>query len=340
MRVLQLTTVRSSFFQDQVLSLQENGIKCDILAASDWRKHKNEQSKNDIRFRKRLWDTFENMIGGFNPIYYSAASLRFQSKIIYKIFNNNYDIIHSNSAFTAPFAVIQPQRPVVMTFWGSCLQGDRLYGYSENMVKFCAKRADATIVRNNKMKKKLDQNSKVIPSGVDLQKFKPQDKKLARTKLDWEQNEYYIIFVNNPKKKVKRFNLAKKVASQVDSMCEKNVNLYVVSGVPHNQISTYMNAADVLLLTSKNEGSPNVVKEAMACNCPVVSTNVGDVKQRVKNVNNSYVCESEMELVKAVVSVLRNGGRTNGRENINKLGKERIAERIIEVYEDTLKKYE
>ena len=47
--------------------------------------------------------------------------------------------------------------------------------------------------------------------------------------------------------------------------------------------------SDLLLVTSKQEVSPNVVKEAMACNIPIISSNCGDVNERIKKTNYSYL---------------------------------------------------
>ena len=93
-----------------------------------------------------------------------------------------------------------------------------------------------------------------------------------------------------------------------------------------------MNAADALLLTSKLEGSPNTVKEAMACNLPVVSTDVGDVRTRLENVTPSAVCTSEAELVDRLVEVLETGERSNGRTHVETVSWDRMADEIIQVY--------
>jgi len=112
--------------------------------------------------------------------------------------------------------------------------------------------------------------------------------------------------------------------------------LHAVTGVPHEEMPTHMNAADALLLTSKREGSPNSVKEAMACNLPVVATDVGDVADRLRDVTPSHVCRSDAELVDGLVDVLDRGVPSNGRAAIEPLGLERMAARIRDVYENAL----
>jgi len=98
-----------------------------------------------------------------------------------------------------------------------------------------------------------------------------------------------------------------------------------------------MNAADVMLLTSKHEGSPNTVKEAMACNIPVVSTPVGDVRERLAGVSPGGVGATESELVVLVEDVLSNPTRSNGREAVQEVSWDRIGDQIIDIYQSVLR---
>jgi glycosyltransferase involved in cell wall biosynthesis len=99
---------------------------------------------------------------------------------------------------------------------------------------------------------------------------------------------------------------------------------------------SYLNAADALLLTSKREGSPNTVKEAMACNVPVVATDVGDVRQRLEGVTGSYVCQTDEELVEALACVLECEEESNGRDTIRDLSVEGMGTEIKRIYETIL----
>ena len=109
---------------------------------------------------------------------------------------------------------------------------------------------------------------------------------------------------------------------------------------------TYMNAADCLLLTSDSEGSPNVIKEAMACNCPIVTTDVGDVRERLVNLEGCYIVHDNdcrftdtkhaAELIATELQkALAFSKRTDGYQRIldDKLEISQIAKRILDVYE-------
>jgi glycosyltransferase involved in cell wall biosynthesis len=97
-----------------------------------------------------------------------------------------------------------------------------------------------------------------------------------------------------------------------------------------------MNAADVLLVTSRWEGSPNAVKEALACNLPVVATDVGDVRERLAGVSPSYVCQSDADLVTSLVDVLSDPRPSNGRTAANEVSLSRMGDRLQHVYETVL----
>ena len=100
----------------------------------------------------------------------------------------------------------------------------------------------------------------------------------------------------------------------------------------------YMNACDALVFPSYQEGSPNVVKQAMACNLPIVATDVGDVREVLENTAGCYICDPNVQQFgKALQLILSNNERTAGRERVRHLGRQSVARRVIGVYSDTLK---
>lgn len=243
----------------------------------------------------------------------------------------DYDLIHANFGLTAPMAVVQPRLPVVVTLWGSDLFGE--YGW---LTRLCVPHCDAVIVMSEAMANELDRECHVIPHGVDTDRFAPEPKRDARRRLDWSPDARHVLFPYPPSDDVKDYPRAERIVEAARERVDARVELRVVYGVPHDQMPTYMNAADVLLLTSRSEGSPNAVKEALACDLPVVATDVGDVSERLDGVRPSAVCRSDGELVDGLVDVLSDPRRSNGREAVRDLTLERMAGRIHAVYEDVL----
>jgi teichuronic acid biosynthesis glycosyltransferase TuaC len=247
--------------------------------------------------------------------------------------NNKFDIIHAHysaSAFVASFAV---RESLVVSLMGSDAFMSGLWSIAARF--FYKFRWDVTIVKSKGMKEQLRmKKALVMPNGVDLNKFKTVPKTEARAHIGYSKTKKLIIFVSDPAREEKNFDLAKSAVKYLD---RNNVELMPVFNVPSGEIPFYMNAADVLLLTSKWEGSVNVVKEAMACNLPIVSTDVGDVKENTSDVKGCYVCESNANsLSEGLKKALLLENRTNGREKILelKLDTESVAQKIIAVYEE------
>jgi glycosyltransferase involved in cell wall biosynthesis len=149
-------------------------------------------------------------------------------------------------------------------------------------------------------------------------------------------DEKLALFVGRYTDPLKRFDIAQDVVKclQASGM---DVEFVVASNEPYTKIPLYMSACDVLLLPSQYEGSPQVVKEAMACNLPVVSAEVGDVPDILAGVDSCYVCHRDPEnMAEKVKLILEQPRRTNGREKAQRYELSLIAKRIIQVYRETL----
>jgi teichuronic acid biosynthesis glycosyltransferase TuaC len=114
---------------------------------------------------------------------------------------------------------------------------------------------------------------------------------------------------------------------------DRPVTLRTVHGVDHESVPVYMNAADAQVLTSEREGSPTSVKEALACNLPVIALDVGDVRKRLAGIDRSTVATSDVELVDGLVETLEGSGRSNGRDAVREVSQEVTIDRVIDVYE-------
>ncbi|WP_277555945.1 glycosyltransferase [Halobaculum limi] len=256
---------------------------------------------------------------------------RFLPQVVRQSFGE-YDLVHANYGLTAPHALAQLRLPVVLSLWGTDLMGQ--YGW---LTKACARHADAVIVMSERMAEELDQPCYVIPHGVDLDVFKPMPTDEARAELGWAEGVHHVLFPYPPGRGVKDYPRAQRVVDRVRDLIDGPVELHTVTGEPHERMPLYYNAADVLLLTSQREGSPNAVKEALACNLPVVSTDVGDVPERLAGVSLSRVATTDDDLVDGVATALEAGERSDGRAAAERVGAEATGRRYREVYEEVLR---
>ena len=192
-------------------------------------------------------------------------------------------------------------------------------------------------MKSERTRSQLDRPLPVIPNGVNIEKFKVMGQDEARKTVGFKDGVKYVIFVSNPARSEKCYPLAQKA---VGALSDANVTLVPVFDKTHDEVVTYMCAADVLLMTSISEGSPNVIKEAMACNCPIVVTDVGDVHERLDGLEGCYIAGTRDvgELADLLAQALRFGKRTEGRQALLMQGltTHDIAERIKAVYSSVL----
>ena len=238
--------------------------------------------------------------------------------------------------------------PLVVSFCGDDLLGTPTPGLAwrirERVGRFIgllgARRADAIIVKSNNLFQSLPSPLRdkaiILPNGVDTNFFRPMERSEARAKLGWSQRSQIVLFNPSRKEDQDRKNptLARRTVELL-AQSVPDVSLQMLFNASPEEVRIMMNAADCLLVTSLHEGSPNIVKEAMSCNLPVVSVPCGDVAERLKMTQpggiRPYTAGS---LAKAIIDVFDSGCRSNGREQLLAQGltTAEIAERLIQIY--------
>jgi glycosyltransferase involved in cell wall biosynthesis len=206
------------------------------------------------------------------------------------------------------------------------------------LCRLLAMRADAVIIVSEHMRKNIPRSVKlnVLPSGLDFDSVVCLPKLEARERLGLPPDERLILFAGDPSLERKRYRLA----DEAVKILNKTLTARLIIGwnVPHSTIILLMNACDVLLFTSSDEGSPNVVKEALACNMPIVSVAVADVPFRLRDVVGCEISADERPetIAASVERVLRGGQRTNGREAVQNLDENLITAKVIDIYRSVL----
>ena len=256
----------------------------------------------------------------------------------------NCQIIHAHyglSGWAALFA--RSGEKLVVSFMGSDLLGN--YNLKGRALKYlnlllARRMADYAIVKTEEMAAITGKSETLstVPNGVDISLFVPTDKSQARDRLNIPKDAEIVLFVGEPGRSEKNISLALTALE----MTGRGFTLLKVSGKPHQEMPLYYSAADLLVMTSLHEGSPNTVKEAMACNCPVVSTPVGDVPFLLNGIQGCYVSSSDQQEyadnISRAMEFATRSDRTAGRERLLALGldSDTVAKRIRDIYEKVL----
>lgn len=287
-----------------------------------------DQGESVKKFNVKL-DYFGVRKGGISGYLNTIIPLR---KAIRK---GNYNIIHAHYLFSGIVASLATNKPVVVSLMGSDVEKSFLLRWLARIFHFISWKQ--IIVKSESLKNKLNIKAAcVIPNGVDIEKFNFIPKNIASNKIGFSNNKRNILFLADPKRKEKNFSLAEKAVRLLD---RQDVLLQTIFNKPSSEMPYYLNASDVILLTSLWEGSPNVIKEAMACNRPIVACNVGDIEDITGNIEGCFITtHNTREVTNALQKALDFQGPTSGRQRIKelKLDSESVAEKLTGLYKKVL----
>lgn len=242
------------------------------------------------------------------------------------------DLVHAHYALSGVIASLAGAKPLLVSLMGSDVRGSIWQRIISRV--FARYFWDACIVKTHEMKAVLrDERIHVIPNGVDMNHFIPESKEKALIETGWDETAINILFPSDPDREEKNFGLAEEA---VREMKDEKLKLRILRSVPREKVVHYLNASDVVLLTSRWEGSPNIIKEAMACNIPVVSTKVGDVEEIFDGTDGCYLVDSSAGDICAALRDAVKKKRTDGRVHIGHLDSGLIAGKISKIYSDII----
>ena len=246
------------------------------------------------------------------------------------------DIIHAHYGLSGLFANLQRRVPVVATYHGSDINEKNVLRFSKMAMRLSA--WNVFVSRKTLEIAKPEKKYTLLPCGIDLSDLQLTDKTEARQKMKLQADRKYILFAGAFDVEVKNAPLAKKAVALLQ---ESQTELLELKGYTREEVTLLMCAADAFLMTSLTEGSPQVIKEAMACGCPIVSVDVGDVKERVEGIEGCYVANTRepQELADLLRKAMSFEGRTKGHDRIvaDGLDNQQVAKQLIEIYERVLR---
>ena len=243
-----------------------------------------------------------------------------------KIKSGRYAVVHAHNGLSGLVANCQRKVPVVTTYHGSDINVRMLRMISCLPILFSA--YNIFVSERQIRQVRIKRRHAVVPCGVDTAVFYPVDKESARKEMKLGRQDNLVLFSSSFTNAVKNYPLASDAVKRV-----RDTALIELKGYTRRDVNLLMNAADVALMTSFTEGSPQFVKEAMAANCPVVTTDVGDVREIIGDTHHCYVTEYDAETIAGIIRKLVSlKVRTNGRERMVKYSSSIIAEKIVDIY--------
>ena len=255
-----------------------------------------------------------------------------------KVREGGYDVIHAHYSWTAYMASVATTGlnvPMVVSLMGNDILDHWWYpGLARMVAKMKPWRA--VIVKSQEMRQRVGMPyANVVPNGVNLERFSEKSKVESQKILGWDTAKKHVLFPARKEDTRKNWPLAEGAVKQ---LC--GIELHEMNGVPNDQTPILYNAADAVVLPSFYEGSANAVKEAMACNAPLVTTDMGDCRERIEGVEGCYVANTYEveEFAELLGKALAFGGKTKGRERLlaDGISDRQIAQRLIQIYESVL----
>ena len=245
----------------------------------------------------------------------------------------DYDIYHAHYSFSGYVASFARKKPLIVSLLGTdVIQSS----FSRLILRIISNifHWKHIIVKSDEMKNLLKINKiEVVPNGVDFNTFYPINKKKARLILNWDLNEKIILFNGSKSNPIKNY----KLAYNASNLCDQTIKIVEIKNLNQEELNLYYNACDLFLSTSHWEGSPNTIKEAMACNTNIVSTNVGDVNYLFGKEKYNHVCPFDPGIISSAInqSLIVKKDSNEGRQRLIQLSLQStdVARKIINLYQ-------
>ncbi len=290
-------------------------------------------SKNSGRIAPFITDQVEALReAGVNCEYFTVEGKGIKGYLLNllplwrKISDWKPDIVHAHYGLSGLLANLQRKIPVVTTYHGSDINNAKVRRFSKIAIRLSA--WNIFVSQKNIQLSGVGKRFSLIPCGVDTNVFKPMDKAVCRQKFGFDPDEKLILFAGAFDNKVKNPELAMEAVAKIP-----DARLLELKGYDRLQVAELMNAVDVCLMTSQTEGSPQFVKEALACNRPVVSVNVGDVEELLQGVEHCRIVERNANIIaKELIELLVSSNLPSSPKATFKFDNKNVIAEIQKVY--------
>lgn len=262
---------------------------------------------------------------------------------------NKYDLIHAHYVLSGWCAVLGAKKtPVILSLMGSDAFGKYISPTKKEfksrfsiLLTYLIQPFVKRIICKSLFIQSfvyLKNKSSVLPNGINLDVFHPLNIRTYEY-LGLDEGKKYILYIGSKKDVWKNYILLEDAVKLLDDPTVEILNPFPVK---HEQVPHYINIANVTVLTSFMEGSPNIIKEAMACNCPITATNVGDIAWVIGDTKGCYTSSFDpadfANKLRLSLDFSVQHKKTDGRVRIIELGLDSrsIAQKLICIYQEIL----
>lgn len=301
---------------------------------------------------RRQIESLKPLVSQIHILEIEGPSFLKYIKAIGKIrkYSRDFDLVHAHYGLCGFSSVLGSLRPVILSLMGSDILASaqspgllsRVRQFIEHKLsRFAARRAIVVIVKSKEMASEIMPIPTVLlPNGVDMELFCDNPRAEARELLGWDKSDIYVLFGGNPEDVNKNYQLATAAVKHAEHLLECSIKIIPLASISPARVPVLLNGCDCMILASLKEGSPNVVKEALACNTPVVSVRVGDVCSILDSTLGCYTCKHDaIDMGEKIDKVLRKKVKIDGRKALTAKGlnSEIVASQLFEIYSNSIK---
>jgi teichuronic acid biosynthesis glycosyltransferase TuaC len=242
------------------------------------------------------------------------------------------DVVHAHFGLTAWPALVVPARLRALTVHGTDVSHPRTRLATAAVLPLIELVAAVSESLVGELPRRAARRARVLPCGVDMQRFHSLHRPQARRELDLDPERPYLLFPADPARVEKRHDRAAALARQC------GVELLTLGAVAPERVPLLVNAANAVLVPSEREGFGLAVLEALACDVPVLATPVGVHPEALEGVSGTLCAPFELATWSAAVRphLAAPDPRVAGRASAERFSALAMAERVREAWEQTL----
>jgi len=233
-----------------------------------------------------------------------------------------YDVVHAHFGLTGyPALVVRGARRAI-TLHGTDVRHPR----SGRLTRAILPRYDLVAAVSEELAREVGPGTRVLPTGVALDRFAPAPKAAARDRLGLDHDETILVFPADPARAVKRADRARELAQATGA------RLVTLGATPPDQMPGWINAADAVLVPSDAEGFGLAVIEALACETPVLATPVGVHGEALAGLPNTLCVPYDRDAWAQALTTIAGRRVDGGRARAQRWSSDAMAVRVVDAW--------